>query len=971
MTRKKFFLSCTILFAFALVAAVPAFAGYKRVNVANPDDQMGVHIFELDNGLRVYLTENKETLRFYAEIAVRAGSKQDPPDATGLAHYLEHLLFKGTEHLGTLDYEKEKPYLDEITELYNEHFVTKDEAKRKAIYAKINQASQEAAQYAIPNEIDKLYKAMGGTALNAHTWHEETVYKVSLPMNRLQQWAAIESERFKDPVFRLFHTELETVYEEKNRTLDNKDRIISEAVNRVVFKKHPYGQQTTIGKVEDLKNPNLDYIYNFFHTYYVPNNMAIFISGNIDIDETIKTIDKYFSSWKAKPLPEPREYSEDSLHGREHIEVGYKSEEYALLAFRTAPNGSDDAEELKLLDMILDNSVAGLINLNLNQKQRVRQAGSYPYLLNDYGVQYLWGIPKEGQSLQDVEQLLLDQVEIIKKGEFEDWILPAIVTDFKKTYKGSLESDFSRVQLMRDAFLSHTDWDKAVEEIRRMEKVTKADIVRVANKYFGDNYVSGYRIDEQQEIPSITKPKIDAVDIDPSRQSKFAKKILQMPYDPIQPVFVDPGKDYKVVSYPEGVDLYYAPNPINDLFSLSILVEFGTQEDNKIGIASDLLDKSGTSRYTSSELKKEWYKRGMDASVSAGDNETFIRISGLDENFEDSLALLLEWLREPSADDATLETLKQIILTNRQDEKKDVQSINRALTLYNRFGQESSYLRRLPDAAVESLGKDELYDLIRGLLGYKHIIAYTGSLPLEEVQRIIEKHAPLSDELREPPPYRFLRARVPEETEIYFFDKEMAQAQVRIEFGSGIYSEAVLTPADLYNSYFADGMSGIVFQELRESRALAYSAGALYHVGTRINDQNLMIGALGCQADKTPEAVHAFIDIIDNLPQSTDRFEEAVTALENQYRTSKLGFRQVIGAVRGWELRGLEPDPRKKRFEQILDAKFDQVLKFQKERVEDRPKLISVVGDKNRIDMDKLSQYGTIKEVSLDDIFVD
>src|SRR6267378_4260388 len=303
--------SLLILLAFSLIAIRPsAQAGYKRIDKPNPKDPMAVQIYQLDNGLTVYLTENHETPRFEAQIAVRVGSKQDPAESTGLAHYLEHMLFKGTTKVGTLDYEKEKPHLDRITGLYEKHFQETDPEKRKAIYAEINQESQLAAQYEIPNEMDKLYKAMGEQGLNAHTWHEETVYQVNLPKNRLEQWAIIESERFQHPVFRLFQPELEIVYEEKNQTLDNKEAVIQFAVNKRLFKRHPYGQQTTIGEVEHLKNPSLKNMYEFYRKNYVPGNMAIVISGDINPRRTIRLIEKHFSAWEAKPVPQPKQWEE-------------------------------------------------------------------------------------------------------------------------------------------------------------------------------------------------------------------------------------------------------------------------------------------------------------------------------------------------------------------------------------------------------------------------------------------------------------------------------------------------------------------------------------------------------------------------------------------------------------------------------------------------------------------------------------
>lgn len=965
------FASSAILLVAVLCGLVSSLdAAYTRIHEPGSDDPMAAHIFRLDNGLTVYLTENHQTPRFYAEIIVRAGSKHDPAESTGLAHYLEHMLFKGTQNIGSLDYEKEKAHLDRITGLYEEHFSETDPEKRKAIYAEINKESQLAAAYAIPNEIDKLYKAMGGTGLNAHTWHEETVYRINLPANRLRHWAVIESERFRNAVFRLFQSELETVYEEKNRSMDNKDRIISYAVADLLYKKHPYGQQTTIGKVEHLKNPSLKNMYRFYNTYYVPNNMAIAISGDIRIDETIKLIDGHFSGWRKGTLPQLPDWEEAPLNGVERAKVKYQGEEFALLAFRTASRNHEDADALKLLDMILDNATAGLINLNLNQKQRVRRAGSYPTLYNDHGAQYLWGIPKKGQTLEELEQLLLDQIEIVKSGGFEDWILPAIVTDFKKYEKREMESDNARVRRMRNSFLAHQDWSHTAGEIARLEKVTKADVVRVARKYFADNYVAGYRLDEQHEIPKIPKPQIDKIDIDATRQSAFAGNVLSMPAEEIEPTFVDPDKDYRIAEYHDGVRLYYSRNPINDLFTLSFTVDLGNNQNNRMGVAARLLDKSGTGRHTSEALKKEWYKLGTEFSLSAGNNETTVTISGLDENFDASLALMAELVSNPSADKATLEQLVGIILGEREDTKKNHRTIQGGVVLNNRYGEASRYLRMLPNEALRELSVEELHGLVRGLLEFKHTIAYTGSLPLEQVTAALKKTHRVSGDLADPPPYRFYKARTPEKTEIRFFDKSLAQALVYIEFGDVDYNEASVPATELYNSYFGGGMSGIVFQELREARALAYSAWARYFNGNRKGDQNLLAGSIACQPDKTIEAVAAFIDLIDNMPVTPERFEEARTSILNRYRTSKISFRRVLGSVRSWERLGVPVDPRKSRFERIQAAEMDDMLGFYGKHLKNRVKLISIVGDKNKIDLAALEKFGTVSEVGLEDIFV-
>lgn len=957
----------------SVVSAVQETAspGYRRLNSDNENDPLNASIYELDNGLQVYLTENHEEPRFYTEIAVRAGSLHDPADATGLAHYLEHLMFKGSQKMGSLDYAAEKPHLDRIVELYEQHFNETDDAVRAEIYQEINAEAQAASQFAATNELTKLYTGMGGTNLNAHTSFEETVYKIGLPANRLEQWVEIEADRYVNPVFRLFHTELETVYEEKNRSLDNAGRIINTAVNDLVFKVHPYGQQPTIGTAEHLKNPSLVYIQNYFETYYVPNNMAIFISGDIDTTEAIELIAEKFGHWEAKPLPDIGPWEEAPLIGAERATVRYPGEEEVQIAFRTAPNGSPDKEALTLVDMILDNRTAGLINLNLNQQQRVSSAGSSPMFLNQAGVQYLYGTPKQEQTLAEVEQLLLEQLDEVKAGNFEDWIITAIVNDFKKNEKVSQEFNTARVAKMRQSFIEGADWDYTVAELDRMEILTKQDVIDVANKYFSDDYVAVYRIDEQHEIPPVVKPQIDPINIDPSLQSAFATEILAMPFEEIEPVFVEADKDYRVIEFADGVNLYYAPNPLNDLFTFSVNVDVGTEENEKLNLAASLMDVAGTSNLSNEELQKEWYRMGTEFRFGAGENSSGFSLTGLDEQFENSVALMLELIENPVTDEQTLEQLKGIMLKARDDRKSSPPAIAQALYMYNRYGQESPMLEALTSDEIRATTVEELVSLPASLLEYEQTLAYTGSMPIEDVVAALRRQYVLEGDLKETPAYRFRTTRDFSESEVLVVDQKAAQAQVRIEFPEGEYDRSKSTMASVYNSYFGSGMSSVVFQELREARALAYTAGASYAQGRRVNAENLMLGVIGTQTDKTVDALNAFIDLIDNMPESEQSFQESINSLTNRYRTSKLNFREVIGAVRGWERLGLEGDPRQQSYTQLQSAQFQDLINFQQANVKDREKLISIVGDLSIIDLEELEQFGTVKQVQVSDLFVD
>ena len=944
---------------------------YQRVHEANAsNDPMNVEIYELDNGLTVYLSPNHEESRFYAEIITRAGSKHDPSTNTGLAHYLEHLLFKGTTHFGTIDYEKEKPLLDRITELYEQRSQETNSSKRDAIYAEINEIAKKAAAFAVPNELDRMYGDMGGQAINAHTWHEETVYKVDLPANRLKQWAAIESERFENPVFRLFHTELETVYEEKNRSIDNKVRLIHREVNALLYKNHPYGQQRTLGSVEHLKNPSINAIEEYFKTYYVPENMAICISGDIDPKETIRIIERQFSRWESgeKELKIPM-WTEKSLSGREFVQMKYQGEEQVLLAFRTVPRKHEDWPALRLLDMVLDNSVAGLINLNLVEAQAVRSAGSFPQNLNDYGAQYLQGIPKDGQTLQEVEDLLLAQVDLIKKGNFADWILPAVINDFKKRRKQDLENNQKRVEFMRDAFLAEREWEDVVNEIDLLEQVTKAEVVRVANQYFGPNFVSGHRIDAQHDLPSIDKPKIDPLDIDPSKQSAFMKKISEMPFDPFEPRYIEEGTTFEKRELQSGLTLYHAPNPINDLGAIEIRFHKGYRLDKNLPYAKRMIDRSGVGDLGSGQLKVEWYKMGIDFGMNVGERHSSVAVAGLDENLPDALSLGRKLLASPAIEQDTLDELIKIILAEREDEPKSPQVLAHALAHFHRYGDRSRYRDRLSNADLNASTVEKLSASLSELLATEQSVLYVGPRSVDEVADLLKKEYGEATELSPSTSHEPLRSATPEKTRILFLQKEMAQALVRMEFAAGTYEESSRPASQLFNEYFGGGMAGLVFQELREARALAYSAFGHYFPASRPEDENIVVGFIGCQADKTIEAVKAFLGLMEDMPLEQNRFDNARQALESTYRTANIAFRSVPGIVIDWENLGLDKDPRQDRFPIIKDATIDTLKEFYEKEIQPRPKLISIVGDSSKIDMEALAKFGEITTIEADKIF--
>ena len=930
-------------------------------------DAMQVKVYRLDNGLTVYLSRNTQTPRFYAEVAVRAGRLTDPSDNTGLAHYLEHLMFKGTQKMGTLDYQKEKPHLDKVTELYEQHTRETDPEKRKLIYQKINEASKLAAQYAVANDIDRIYKAMGGTGVNAHTHYEETIYKVDLPANQLERWAKIEHERFSNPVFRLFHTELESVYEEKNTSLDNGKRRFSEAVAKLLYPDHPYGSQTTLGKSEHLKNPSLVKIREYFDQYYVPENMAIIISGDIVLDDAIKVIDESFGTIANSGRP-PRQATAPAplKKGVSKTVVSHEGEESVILAWRTTSNSHADAHALTMLDMILDNTVAGLINLNLVSPQLVRSAGSYPSHLNEGGAQYLWGSPRENQSLEEVEALLLEQIQHIKEGKFEEWLIPAIVSDLQTNLEESYESNEGRVELIRDSFISQQSWAETSQSISRLATVTREDIIRVANQYFGDTYVVGHLVKGKPNIRHIEKPQIDAMPLNASSESPFSKEILAMGTSTISPYFPKEGKDFQKSTTDNGVQYFTTLNPINNLFTVTWSFPKGTLHDDLLPITFDLLAKSGTSELSSIELDKRWYQLGVKTLFSVTEDRTEISLSGLSSSYEPAVKLFWQWINEMTVEQSVLDNLVSDLKISRKDAMDDPATITHAMARHSRYGKKSIYLNRASHTELDQLTVSQLQKIAHNLIKLPHQVSYIGKLSEPQWRELTP-----ALEVTEPTPAPILRpvSQTSSPVEIHFYERDMAQARIWIEHELEGLSEDKATILNLFNEYFDGGMSGIVFQEIRESRGLAYSAFGYLTSPRWEGDPHLAIGSVACQADKVDKALGKFLQLFDELPTSDVRFTESNEAITSRLRTKRSDFRSRVATIQQWQRRGINYNLDQRIFDQTPKIDHTGMLQFYKKSIKTKPKRVCILGDSSRIDLEALKKFGPVKIIQAEDIF--
>lgn len=949
---------------------------YELVQSPLPDDPMGVWIYRLANGTTVMLSENREEPRIDGWMTVRAGSAKDPADATGMAHYLEHMQFKGTSRLGTLDWEREKPHLDEITRLYDELFHATEPEKRDALYARIDAANQEASKYAVASELDKLYDGLGFQGLNAFTSTDQTSYTVSFPSNRLEQWAEVETERLRDPVYRLFQTELEAVYEEKNRGMDNRGRVVFEELMKGMFPTHPYGTQTTIGTVEHLKNPSLTKMYRYFHDWYAPGNIVVALSGDFDPAKAIETVARHFGSLPSRPFPEDPQFPIGRTAGVRRLEVKFKGEEEVRIGFLTVGETHPDRDALVLCDMMLANGRTGLVDVHLNQAQAVKNAGASVVMFPQGGFELLTATPKPGQSLEELETLLLAQVDRLRKGEFSEDDLRAVVTEFEINRKRELESNRARVTAMTESFILRTPWDHHVRQLDRLRALRKSDVVATANRYFGDDYLVVTVKNAEPDLPKVPKPKFTPVKIQSETHTPFFREILAREVPPIEPRFAEKGRDYVEVPLRSG-RLVHGKNPMNDVFDLSFSIPFGTDHDPRLSMALSLLDLGGAGDLDGVALKRKLYALGSTISAGAGRDESVVSVTGLESNLEETLALLRKHFETPTGvGQADLDKMVARTIGARQDQKQNPNALFAALTEYARRGAESSFLRQPRNEELSTWKAEDLLAAARDLWRYRRTATYVGKLPPERVAALVDL-APIGREgdadqgfgaLVDAPARKPVKYADAGKDRVLFLDAKQAQARIMLLAPDGVFDRREVPAQRVYNEYMSGSMGALVFQEVREARALAYDVGTGYRAAQWKADENLMMGQLGTQADKTVDALTVLFGLIREMPAQAPRFESAIRSIDQAYRTGRLAFRQLPGAAVTWDRQGLEGDPRPWNWEQVRKMTLADLTAFAS-RFRGKPFTVAIVGPKDRMDLEKLAAFGEVVTMTPDQLF--
>lgn len=935
-------------------------------------DPTGTMIYTLPNGLKLYMSVNRQQPKISTLIAVRVGSKNDPAETTGLAHYFEHLMFKGSEQLGTTDYAAEKPMLDEIERLFETYRVTADQHARDSIYHLIDSVSYKASLLAIPNEYDKAMALIGSTGTNAYTSYDQTCYVETIPSNRLDAWCRIQADRFEHPVLRGFHTELETIYEEKNMSMvDDSDRMF-DAMMTLLFPNHPYGTQTVLGTREHLKNPSITNVKAYHDKWYVPDNIAIMLSGDFDPEEAIATVTRYWGTMEpgrperkaVEPLGPLTAIADTTVTGPNAATV--------YVAWRLPAASDPLTRKAELMSDVLNNGYAGLMDLDLVQKLKVMEAGAFMMSLADHSAFILYGTPMPGQSLEEVRDLLLGEVEKLKKGDFDKELLQGVVNNHRLALERGLEYNDSRINMMTSAFINGMPWADQVTDILNYGKMSAADVAATAREALpADGYAVVYKVTgEAPDVATIAKPALTPIATNRDTASRYLTALAAETVTPIEPEFPDFARDITHLKLAGDQELLYTRNTTNNVFTLSRVIERGSRADSLLSLLPMALDFAGTADMTTEEVQQEFYRLACKYSLSVGSRYTYINLTGLSENMDKAVALLDRVIAGAriSADDYS--SMADRVLKGRDDATNDQADCVGAAARYMIFGPAMA-ASRVDSTTLVNLDPKVLTGLLADMGRCSSRYLYYGPVePAKLVKSLNAVHRKPRGGYTATTPGSLWPYMATPEPQVFFYPFKSNQSNLYLYANrDSLYNPELAPVIAMYNAYFGGGMNSIVFQEMRESRSLCYSAWAdLSEPGYK--DQPYTVSAgIGTQVDKLGDALDAFRLIINDMPLSEAAFNIARTNLETVLRTRRVKGFGLLNAYIDALDHGIDYDINAAIYKALPTMTLSDITGIQQRLVKGSTFNYSVVADPAEVDMELLRGLGPVKTLTKEEIF--
>lgn len=928
-----------------------------------------VESFKLDNGLTILLNQDTTASRVFGAMVVKAGGIHESPDATGMAHYLEHLLFKGTDVLGTTDYAKEKVHLAKIKDLYDDLSATTSGSTRTQIQNAINKESILAAQYVVPNEMTQLLNSIGSTDIGGYTEYDYTIFHNYFPSHEINRWLDIYATRFQNPVFRSFQSELEVVYEEKNRWTDDFTNAIFDQIEELVYPNVPYGQWTLIGHTGHLKNPSISRVQEYYDKYYTADRMALVLTGNFDPRPVKKMVaDKFAGLRRGSDLvyEAPKVKRPSSITKKEIAVSPFAME---ILGFQTARRDHEDRIILDVCEYLLSNKHdTGYLD-EIDRTGSTRLIGGESTVYNLAGSYIIFFAPtKSAGSMEQMEGMVFKALDKLKNGNFTKDQLQAAKFNLSKDFQRQLEQLQSRGDLMGQVFSADMSWGSFMRYPELMAKVSHEDVQSIAKKYFGDNYAKLISKKGNPKKDRLKKPGYKSVETTPEGRSVYAAKFKGLEVGVPARKFVRLKSDAMRSVMDGGHHIIHVNNAVNDLFDLKFMFKTGTLHNPTTRDAVNLMNYVGAGEYDAQRLKERFSILGCTIELTAERNYTVIRLEGPEENLEACLELTGQLLKSPSHLDQAKKQLEAKYEGDRGLERGDPSLLGFALIRYAALGDSSEYTSRNSINRVREFSAGALITHFQEIVEkYEADILFTGKTTSDELAAMINASMnlatnPIKNELI------YVDGKRVSRNTIYLVDDHKArQSQVFFYVRGAQFEHSELPKSQAYTKYFAAPFTGVTFSEIREKRALAYVTGGQYVAPLIPNRSGKLIMAIGCQSDKTIESIEVMADLIQNLPLQPEKIQDLRAGLQKEAEAAYPDFRDLAETIFELEEQGHKKDPNHYAIEEFADLDMSDILSFHERHIKNKPFVITIYGNKKRLDMNKLNAMGEVVEIELKD----
>ena len=934
-------------------------------------------VFKLRNGLSVYLWPDENQPDVSGSIVVRAGSIDEPKEFTGLAHYLEHLLFKGTQKIGSIDWEKEKVLYNEIIALYDELVVTTNIVERDTLTKKINRKSIEAAQYALTSDFSNLIEGMGGRGLNAGTSFDYTSYFNNFPAFQVEKWLDVYSERFVNPVFRAFQAELENVFEEYNMYQDDRNTHVSQFLFSNVYPTHPYGRQI-IGDFTHIKNPSLTKLIEFYETWYVPSNMALILVGNFDVNNVLPLINRKFGRLIDKKLPERKIYPKADFSSNPRFSAKLAYTPQLFFAYQGIHKGHEDELPLSVCTRLLSNNIqTGLLD-KLTLDGDVGFATVLNDMRRDDGRILIVASPyfdinqRIYESDRATERLLMNEVDKIKNGEIEDWRLKSVIDDMLMANVLVYETPNSKMNVLTNLFVYNQSPTEFFEYAERLESLTKEQIQSVARKYFAGGKITVSIEEGKPKKNKISKPNILPIEQPKGVQTAYSKYIQSLPVVSMPEIY-NKFDDVKKVDLSDGQLLYYTENTQNNIFSLTIKYGIGRTEMQKLRLAVPLMNSAGIMpNLDAQQLRRKFSELNVRSNFDVDDDYFYVSMFGDEGNLTEACKLITKQILMPKLDDKQLQRVKGSEISFRMfGEKSDIETLSNAAVEYVLFNSKSSYIDRLSLSEVYYANLSELTGEIIRATDYEAEFHYVGSLSLEKVVEVLKNNMPFKAQVKDSNSPT-LRDRVDYSgSSIYLLENsDVQQAKVYFYVNGSEYNIDNAVASNAFYQYFSGGFNGLVMGEIRENNSMAYQAyGAMINPPIPFK-KSYFLGYVGTQPDKVAGAIDIYMDLLKEMPLYPERIDNIKTYLKLSALSNKPSFRNKSQTFRDWQKLGYDVDPAEKNIPLIDKLSFKQIVEFYETEIKGKPVTIVIVGNPKDMDLKEIQKsHGKIIKLRENNIF--